>query len=68
MSTWVILENLKKNCETKKTFIVPADWLRKLVTKTINMFLRFGMNLKWNILDLYLKCDVVLLADVFGKI
>ena len=36
----------------------------------MNMFLMFGINLKWKLKDyhnLYLICDVSLLADVFEK-
>ena len=48
----VILESLKKNCQAKKIFLVP--WLvEKLMTKNMDMFLRFGINLKrkrWNII------------------
>ena len=38
----------------------------------MNMFLTFGTNLKWKrwkiiTIDLHLKCDVLLLADVFEK-
>ena len=33
-----------------------------LVTKSMNMLISFGISLNWN---LYLKCDILLLADVF---
>ena len=39
-------EKLKKNCPEKKGFIVP--WrVKKLATKSMNMFLKFEINLKW---------------------
>ena len=33
-----------------------------LVTKSMNMLISSGISLNWN---LYLKCDILLLADVF---
>ena len=45
MNISAILENFKKNCLAEKSFIVlsPAE---KLLTKNMNMFLMFGINLK----------------------
>ena len=43
---------------------------KKLVTKTMNIILRFGITLKWKrwkIIMFYLKRDVILLPDVFEK-
>ena len=45
-SIWVILKGLKKNCLAKKTFLIPLP-IKKLVTKNVNMFLMFGIILKW---------------------
>ena len=50
-----ILKNLKKNCLAKKGFIVP--WLaEKLLTKNLNMFLMFGINLKWKQWEIFTTC------------
>ena len=44
---------------------------KKLVTKIMNIFLRFALNLKWKCYyedyhELYLKYDVLLLSDIFA--
>ena len=46
MYIWVILKSLKNNYQAKKSFIVLWP-LEKLVTKYMNMYLIFGINLKW---------------------
>ena len=66
----VILESLKKNREAKKNFIVPL-LVKKVVTKCMNMPLRFGINLKWKQWKIITTCtlnsEFALLADVFEK-
>ena len=46
MSIWVVSKNLKKSCLAKKGFIVPWP-VEILVAKNMNMFIMFGINLKW---------------------
>ena len=75
MGIWVILKILKKNYLIKKSFVF--TWrAKKLLTKSMNMFLMFEINFKWKQWEivttcfchnLYLKCDVLLLADVSEK-
>ena len=45
MSIWAILKSLKNNYQAKKSFIVCKE-SKKLVTKSMIMFLRFGTNFK----------------------
>ena len=64
------MKNLKKNCRAKKRFIAP------LTDKNIsdreseyafNVWKKFGMRTIKDYHGLYLKCDFLLLADVFKK-
>ena len=68
MDIWVILRSLKENILAKISFIVL--WLTaKLVTKNMNMFLMFEINVEMKTVKdyhgLYLKCVTLLLANVF---
>ena len=70
---WMIFPkyiSLKKNLQTNKSFIVLWP-VKKLVIKNMNMFLGLGIYFKWKTTkeyqDLYLRCDVLLLFDMFEK-
>ena len=70
---WMIFPkyiSLKKNLQTNKSFIVPWP-VKKLVIENMNMFLGLGIHFKWKTTkeyqDLYLRCDVLLLFDMFEK-
>ena len=60
MSVWVVLKSLKKNCQAKKGFIV-CWWVKHLLMKSMNMFLKFKMK----IIKDYFK--MWCFADVFEK-
>ena len=45
MSIWVILKSLKKNCQAKKFYSSLTG--KKISDKNMNMFLRFGIHIKW---------------------
>ena len=66
----MIFKSLRKVYLAKKSFIV--HWLiEKSVTKNMNMFLMFGKKIEMKTMkyyyDLHLKCDILLLGDVFEK-
>ena len=70
MNKWAILKSSKKNYLAKKSFTV--SWpTEKLVTKNMNMFLMFGKKIELKMMKdyhhLYLKFDVLLIADAFEK-
>ena len=64
MSIWLILKSLKKYSLAKKSFIVFTD---KEYEDVLNVSEKIKMNAMKDYHDLYLKCDVLLLADVFEK-
>ena len=64
MSIWLILKSLKKYSLAKKSFIVFTD---KEYEDVLNVWEKIKMNAMKDYHDLYLKCDVLLLADVFEK-
>ena len=69
MNIRVISKSLRKNYLAKKGFIVRQQ-VKKLVTKNINVFNvqnKLEMKTMNDYYDLYLKCDVLMLADVFEK-
>ena len=62
----MVFKSLKKTYLAKKSFIVPSS----VVIKSMKIFLRSGigrMKKMKDYHDLYLKCDVLLLADVFAS-
>ena len=67
---WEVLKSLKNNCQAKKSFIVCGQ-AKTLVIKSMNKFLSFGIDSKMKKMkeyhDLYLKCEVLLLANVLEK-
>ena len=67
MIIWAILKGLKKNYQATKNFIV--SWLiKKLVKKNMNnklIYNKLEMKMIKDYHDLYLKCGVLLLSDVF---
>ena len=68
MNIWAILKSLKKNCLVKKSFIV--FWQRisdKEYEHVLNVWNKFEMKTMKDYYDLYLKFDVLLLADLFEK-
>ena len=57
---------LKKNCQVKKSFIVP--WLaKKIVIMNMNMFLRFGIHFQWKQWKIIKTLYILLVVDVFEK-
>ena len=66
MNIWVILKNLKNNERTKKRFILP--WPEKANDKKHEHVSRvWNKSVTKDYHDFYLKCDVLLLAEVFEK-
>ena len=66
MNIWVILKHLKNNERTKKFFIVP--WPEKANDKEHEHVSRvWNKSVMKDYHDLYLKCDVLLLAEVLEK-
>ena len=62
----MVFKSLKKTYLAKKSFIV----LSPVGIKSMKMFLRSGigqMKKMKDYHDLYLKCDILLLADVFAS-
>ena len=70
MSISVVLKRLKKNCQLKKSFIVRWQ-VNKMSDKDCEHVLkvldRFKLKTMKDYHDLYLKCDITLLANVFEK-
>ena len=62
------LKSLKKNFQARKSFIVPYQ-VKKNINKEYDHVLKawnkFEMKKMKEYHDLYLKCDVLLFADVF---
>ena len=69
MSIWAILKSWNNKYQAKISFIV-CWWVKILVTKNVNMFLRFGTNLKWKLWKIITIWfwNVLLLADFFEKL
>ena len=65
----MISEILKEDCLSKKIYSSLTD--RKITDKEyehhLNVWKKFEMKTMKDYHDLYLKCDVLLLADVFKK-
>ena len=63
-------KKFKEELPSKEKFIVPWP-TEKIVTKNMKMFLMFAKKFKMKIMkdyhNLYLKCDVFLLVNVFEK-
>ena len=61
-------ENFKEQLPSKEKFYISLTG-KKIVTKSMNMFLRFGKKIEIKTMkihhDLYLKCDILLLAVAF---
>ena len=70
MNIWAVLKSLKNNYEAKKTFVV-HEQVKNIIAKEYEHFLKvwnkFELKTMKDYHDLYLKCDVLLLADVFEK-
>ena len=67
MSTWVVLKSLKKDYQAKKSFIV--RWQIKKITDAeyehvLKVWDRSEIKTMRDYHNFYLKCDVLLLADV----
>ena len=66
----MISKSLKKNCKAKKSFIVRKQ-LKKISDKeyghVLKVWNKFKMKTMKDCQDLYLKCEVLLLVDVFEK-
>ena len=62
MSIWVTLKSLKKNYLAKKSFISDQEF-----EHVLNDWNKFEMKTMEGYHDLYLKSDILLLADVFEK-
>ena len=63
----MVFKSLKKTYLAKKSFIVPSP----VGIKSMKMFLRSGIGQTKKMKDyhdLYLKCDILLLADVFASV
>ena len=64
------MKSLKKNCQAKKSFLV-REQVKKISDKEYEnvpkVWNKFEMKTMKNYHDLDLKCDVLLLADVFQK-
>ena len=69
MSVWVVLKILKKDCQAEKSFMV--CWQVKNSDKEyehiVKFWDRFEMKVMKDYHNLCLKCDTLLLADVFYK-
>ena len=69
MSTLMIWKSLK-NCLAKKSFIAFYQENKindKVYEHVLKAWNKFEMKTRKDYLDLHLKCDVLLLADVFEK-
>ena len=64
------MKSLKENCQAKKSFLV-REQVKKISDKEYEnvpkVWNKFEMKTMKNYHDLDLKCDVLLLADVFQK-
>ena len=67
MSIWVVLKSLKKNCQAKKGFSTDKEINDKEYEHVVEVWDRSEMKTMKDYRDLFLKCDVLLLADVFQK-
>ena len=71
MSRWGVLKSLEKDCQTKKVFIFLVRLQVKNSDKkyehALKVWDRCQMNMIKDYHDLYLKCDVLLFADVLEK-
>ena len=69
MSVWVVLKSLKKDYQAEKSFMV--CWQVKNSDKEyehiVKFWDRFEMKVMKDYHNLCLKCDTLLLADVFYK-
>ena len=69
MNIWAILKKLKNNCQEKKSCIVPWS-VNKLAAKSEHVLKvrnKFEMKTMKDYHDVYLECEVLLLANVFKK-
>ena len=66
----MIWKNLKKNCQSKQKFYSVLTG-KKIKDKehehALNVWNKFENKTMKDYHNLYLKCDILLLADVFGK-
>ena len=70
MVIWVILKSLKKNCLAKKSFyssLTGKNVSDKGYEHALKVWDKSKMKTMKDYHDLHLKCDVLLLADVFEK-
>ena len=69
MNVWVILKSLKKNYLAKKSYSLSTG--KKISDKdynhVLNVWNKFEMKTMKYQYDLHLKCDILLLADIFQK-
>ena len=68
MTIWVILKCFKKSCLVKKTFLTSRKITAKEYEHFLNIWNKFEMKTMKGYHDLYLKCDVLLLANVFKNL
>ena len=63
----MVLKSLKKNCQAKKSFLTDKEINDKEYEHVVKVWDRSEIKTIKDYRDLYLKCDVLLLADVFQK-
>ena len=64
----MILKCFKKSCLVKKNFLTSRKITAKEYEHFLNIWNKFEMKTMKGYHDLYLKCDVLLLANVFKNL
>ena len=71
MNIWIILRNLKKNCQEKKKFhssLTNRKVNDEEYEHVLNVYNIFEIKAMKGYHHLYLECDILFLADVFEKL